>query len=185
MTFLSLFFILSMSMDKKLAKKIDGMAKLDQKMRREVETGGQWNYSIDKKNTGALKKIIRKHNWPTIELVGRKASNNAWLLVQHADYDKSFQKKVLSILNKIIKKNPSSIDKANIAYLTDRVLVAEGKKQLFGTQFYINRKNKLIPRSIRNERNVNERRVKYNLDPIEQYLADAKKYVPPGVKRRR
>lgn len=166
-------------MNKKLAEKINKMAESDQKMRRKVEAGGNWNHDIDKRNTREMKKIIRLHGWPVIELVGKKASNNAWLLVQHADHDKLFQKKVLKILNKIVIRSADSINKTNVAYLTDRILVAEGKKQEFGTQFYLNKKNQLIPRPIRDRKSVNKRRAEYNLDPLEQYLEDAKKYIPP------
>lgn len=168
-------------MNKKLAKKINKMVKLDQKMRQKVESGGKWNYNIDRQNTLEMKKIVELYGWPTIELVGRKVSNNAWLLVQHADHNRGFQKRVLKILNKIIKGNSNVIDKANIAYLTDRILVAEGKKQEFGTQFHINRKNNLVPRPIRDRKNVNKRRGEFNLDPIEKYLKDAEKYVPPKI----
>jgi len=154
------------------------MAAKDQSMRKEVEKGGKWDYSIDKRNTKGMKQIVKNYGWPTIKLVGKRASKNAWLLVQHADHDKPFQKRVLKILNEIMTNSPDSIDKSGIAYLTDRILVAEGKKQEFGTQFCINQKDQLIPRPIRDRKNVNKRREQYNLDPIEQYLEDAKKYIP-------
>ena len=91
-------------------------------------------------------------------------------------------KKCLKLLKDEYNKNPKNIDKANIAYLTDRILVAEKKKQIFGTQFYINKKNKLIPRPIKNKKAINQRRKEYNLEPIEKYIMDAKKYIPPPKK---
>lgn len=43
-----------------------------------------------------MKKIVKKHGWPGISLVGKKASVGAWLLAQHADRDLRFQKNVLN-----------------------------------------------------------------------------------------
>lgn len=62
-------------------------------MRKKAIKTGIWDKKIDKKNTLKIKKIIERYDWPTINLVGKKASKNAWLLVQHADHDVKFQKK--------------------------------------------------------------------------------------------
>lgn len=165
-------------MNKGLAKKIDEMTQRDQDMRLRVQKGGEWDYSIDRLNTEELKNIINKYGWPTINLVGKKASNNAWLIAQHADHDREFQKEVLDILIKIDKEEPGSVSKSNIAYLTDRILVAEGKEQEFGTQFHVE-KGSLSLRPTREIKNVNQRRAEYGLDAIERYIEDAKKHVPP------
>lgn len=164
-----------MNLSKELAK----MFSEDQKMRNNVERGESWNYLVDRKNTARLKEIIAEFGWPTINLVGKKGSRNAWLLAQHADEDRSFQYLALKLMKKIYKKDPSSLDPANIAYLTDRLLVAGRKKQEFGTQFYINNRGKLVLSPLKNPKTVNKRREKYNLGPIEKDLKDAEKYIPP------
>lgn len=159
-----------------LAKIINRMAVLDQKMRKKAAKSGIWDSKIDQINTENMKKIIKENRWPTINLVGKKASRNAWLLVQHADYDKNFQKKCLSLMIKVFKNNPNDIAKDNIAYLKDRILINDGKKQLFGTQFVINKQNKLIPRPIKDIKNLEKRRREYNLPPFSDYLEMAKSY---------
>ena len=123
-------------MNKIIAQKINKMAKVDQAYRRKTSKGARWNFEIDKNNTIEMKEIVEQFGWPTIQLVGKKASHNAWLLVQHADLDYKFQKLVLKMMKKVEKKSSGSIRLANIAYLTDRILVAENKKQEFGTQFF-------------------------------------------------
>ena len=151
------------------------MAKEDQRMRKSAYKTGRWDTSIDRKNTERMKRIIKKYGWPTVQLAGRKASQNAWLLIQHADRDVIFQNKCLKLIEKSYKNNPRLINPANIAYLTDRVLTNQGKKQIFGTQFYRNRNGKFVPRLIRNIRNLEKRRAKYGLTPFRKYQKEFKK----------
>lgn len=165
-------------MNKKLAQKISRMAKKDQNMRKSAYKTGKWNTNIDRKNTEHIKQIIKKYGWPTIFLVGKKASNYAWLLVQHADHDVAFQKKCLKLIEKSYKNNQKSINPANIAYLTDRVLVNESKRQIFGTQFYHNRSGNFVPRPIRDAKNLEENRAKYGLIPFREYQKEFKKFKP-------
>jgi hypothetical protein len=91
-------------MNKKLEKIINKMVEIDQKMRKKAMKTGILNKKIDKKNTLKMKKIIKQYGWPTISMVGEKASKNAWLLVQHADHDVEFQKKCLKLMGSIYKK---------------------------------------------------------------------------------
>ncbi|MEM1009351.1 MAG: DUF6624 domain-containing protein [Myxococcota bacterium] len=75
---------------------------------------------IDTGNTKELKKLLQVHApWFTISKFGKVTSSNAWLLVQHADHDRAFQKQILKVLAKLHKKGESSPQ--NYAYLYDRV----------------------------------------------------------------
>lgn len=165
-------------MNRKIVQKIFQMAREDQRMRKLAYKTGKWDTGIDKKNTKRIKQIIKKYGWPIIFLVGKKASNYVWLLVQHADHDVAFQKKCLRLIEKVYKDNQKSVNPANIAYLTDRVLVNEGRKQIFGTQFYRNRNGKFIPKPIRDIRNLDKRRAKYGLNPFKNYQNEFKKFKP-------
>ena len=131
---------------------------------------------ITDKNTKELKNIVKEHGWPTVALVGKKASYNAWLIAQHSNSDRTFQRKARGMLIKINKSNPGEINKAHIAYLTDRLLIARGKPQKFGTQFKFNKKGELKVRPIENRRSVDVWRRKYNLPPLKDYLDDAKEF---------
>src|SRR5260370_39359132 len=88
---------------------------------------------IDEANTKWLKGIVEKHGWPGTKLVGEPGAYDAWLLVQHADRDREFQKKCLGLMKPLVETG--EVAKGDFAYLTDRVLIADGKKQLYGTQF--------------------------------------------------
>jgi hypothetical protein len=58
----------------------------------------------------------------------------------------------------------------SLAYLTDRVRVAEGKPQLYGTQGEYQPDGKIVPASIEDEEHVDERRQTISLGPIAEYF---------------
>ena len=146
-----------------LQQQILSLVKKDQTMR----SSGQWNSKVDKENTHILKKLIKQYGWLDKNLVGIKGADGVWLLAQHADHDIAFQKKCLALMEDKAKKE--LIPLRHIAYLTDRILVNEGKRQLFGTQFYVNKKGELMPRPIKDKNDLEKRRQIYGLEPFEQY----------------
>ena len=163
-------------MNEELSRKIEIMATEDQKVRHAFLKDGKLIKkvkSVDKRNLLLMKEIINVYGWPTISLVGERVSNLAWLLVQHADSDISFQKKCLSLMKRYLKKN--EVIKSNVAYLTDRVRVSEGRKQIYGTQFYTNPNNNLQPRPIWDIKSINKRRSRIGLEPFSIYKRSVKK----------
>jgi len=121
---------------------------------------------VDVKNTARLKEVVAKHGWPGKSLVGEDGAFAAWLLVQHADADAAFQKQCLELMKPLLEKG--EINKRNYAYLTDRVLVAEKKPQLYGTQFN-SKDGEFIPFPIEDEANVDKRRQAMGLEPLAEY----------------
>jgi len=123
--------------NKILRQKILKMASMDQKARKQFVNNSQNKklakgiYYCDTKNTVEEKNIIKKYGWPIFSLVGKRASDAFWILVQHADRDIKFQKKCLVLLMEAVEDKQAH--PKNLAFLTDRILVAEGKKQEFGT----------------------------------------------------
>lgn len=154
--------------NKKLAEKIIKLAKSDQITRKRFRKSGEWNSKVDFDNTKIIKEIVAKYGWPTIRLVGKKASQFAWLLVQHADHNLAFQKRCLALIKKAYTQDPKSVDLKNIAYLTDRVLVHMGKKQLYGTQLRI-LKTGSVPLPIEDKKNLDARRQSMGLIPFYEY----------------
>ncbi len=84
-------------------------------------------------NAQWLKSVIAEKGWPTRSKVGRDGAKAAWLLVQHADQDPAFQAEVLPLIEQAARAGEA--DRADVALLTDRVLVAQGKPQRYGSQF--------------------------------------------------
>jgi Family of unknown function (DUF6624) len=61
------------------------------------------------------------------------------------------------------------VSQSNLAYLTDRVLLAEGKEQRYGTQCTAI-DGKWKPRPLEDEANVDKRRADVGLPPLAEYL---------------
>jgi hypothetical protein len=137
--------------------------------------------AIDTKLMQQLETIIARHGWPTISLVGKKANLNAFLILQHADL--SYQKKYFPLLKEAAARNEAR--KSDVAMLEDRVLMREGKKQIYGSQLRMNeqtRKLELYP--IEDEENVDIRRASVGLPPLKEYLKHFKlEYTPPKKKQ--
>lgn len=128
-----------------------------------------WKQSqLGRKNRGRLEEIVETHGWPGKTLVGEDGASAAWLLVQHSDADVAFQKRCLALMEAVPKEEVSA---KNLAYLTDRVLVAEQKMQRYGTQMGAN----FEVRPIEDAEHVDARRAEIGLPPLADYVADAKK----------
>lgn len=134
--------------------------------------------AIDKKLLQRLKAILAQYGWPTISLVGKEANGNAFLILQHADL--GYQKKYLPLLKDASDKNEAR--KSDVAMLEDRILMREGKMQIYGSQLRSNEQTgKLELYPIEDEENVDKRRASVGLMPIKDYLKRSfnLEYVPP------
>src|SRR5262245_38111794 len=107
-----------MLMHEVLAQQLLEMAKADKAMREKAIIDDSWDGSLDKKHTVTLKRLVRQHGWPTIPLVGAKASDAAWLLAQHADHDLPFQSYCLELMKGVPVHD---LKQSNVAYLEDRI----------------------------------------------------------------
>ncbi len=123
---------------------------------------------IDAQNTAFMKATVEKYGWPGKSLVGEEAANAAWLLVQHADADRAFQARCLELITAAFEKG--EVTGVQVAYLTDRVLVGQGKKQMYGTQF-VGVGDEMKPAPIEDEANVDARRAKVGLSTLAEYKA--------------
>jgi hypothetical protein len=115
-----------------------------------------------------MRAIVRKYKWPSPELVGRDGSEAALSLVQHAD--QAFQKEILPLVKKAYRSGGRS--GPSYALLLDRVLVGEGKPQVYGTQAKrIEEWNGQEPtlQPIEDEANVDKRRAEVGLSPLSEY----------------
>ena len=159
--------------DKRLGFRLLWMARKDQKARRALVNGTQWNEQIDIENTQTMKHIIAQHGWPGKKLVGSMGAQAAWLLVQHADRDREFQKQCHALMEEAVKNNDARSE--DLAYLTDRICVGDGVPQICGTQW---------EHPIVDPEHVDERRAKMGLPPLSEYLAQSKEMMEK-VKQRR
>lgn len=122
--------------------------------------------SIDRENTQWLKEVVSKQGWPTISDVGENASQNAWLLVQHADGDPVFQLDVLRMMEPLVVEG--EVSSRNYAYLYDRVMLKLTGKQRYATQMWC-QDGKMEPQPLEDPEAVAEQRAAMGLEPFEEY----------------
>lgn len=116
---------------------------------------------IDRRNTARLQELVAEHGWPTAQTAGHDGARAAWLIAQHADHDLDWQRRALEL----IEPHGDPID---VAYLTDRVRVNEGRPQLYGTQFETV-DGRRVPRPIEDPEAVDERRKGLGMRSLEAY----------------
>lgn len=155
----------------RLAKKIKVMAEMDQRARKSAAPykKGFENllvYTVDGIHNKYIHQIIDEHGYPMERTIGREGIKKFWLLVQHQDSDVALQKACLKKCDFAPKER---------AYLTDRVLVSEGKKQKYGTQMKRVAAGFLVPRTIEKGRGVDVRRKQAGLGTLEEYIRLANK----------
>jgi len=121
--------------------------------------------AIDVRLTDHLKRIVAGKGWPTISLVGAEASQAAAVMLVHSP-DHEWQRRLLPHLNKLVQQ--SKIFGSDIAGLTDRILVSEGKQQEFGTQFK-QAEGKMVMIPVKDAKHLEQRRAQYLLPPMSVY----------------
>lgn len=111
--------------------------------------------------------VVERHGWPTPATVGDDGADAAWLLVQHADRQPDFQRRCLELMCALPGRD---VKRSHIAYLTDRVRLAFGRPQVYGTQVEMNG-GRAAPRNLEDPAGVDARRSLMGLGPIADYLA--------------
>jgi hypothetical protein len=100
--------------------------------------------------------------FPTEQTVGREGVNAAWVIVQHVVGDLEFQQQVL---DEIRARNLRWLD-ADVAMLTDKILVGKQAPQIYGSQYGW---------PIADPGHVDERRAQMGLMPLESYNCTMRK----------
>lgn len=146
---------------KNIAEEIIALKNADLGLRDKLVRNGKlfdgYNHEMEalhEKNAEILSNIIDKIGYPTIEKVGKEANEAAWLVVQHSIGKPEFMKKCAVILEKAVAEKQS--DAKQLAYLSDRIAVFEGRAQLYGTQFDWDENGEMNPKMFDDIEKVNE-----------------------------
>ena len=124
--------------------------------------------SVFQANLEWMRVVLAQHGWPGRRLVGDEGSHGAWLLLQHADQDPALQHTALRLLEGAVRSGDASA--RDLAYLTDRVRVAEGRPQVYGTQLEYDSRGCASPRPSEEPAQVDARRASVGLEPVAQYV---------------
>lgn len=148
-----------------LRRELIAMQEADQ-AERTGEAGGAWN---DEARTERLDEILDEHGWPGHELVGEDGASAAWVIAQHSDLDVEFQRRALDLMRDAVEHDDA--DPTELAYLEDRVALADDGRQTYGTQIRCV-DGRAEPAELAEPDRVDELRAEVGLGPLDDYLAE-------------
>ncbi|MGE7138255.1 DUF6624 domain-containing protein [Luteibacter sp. NPDC031894] len=160
-----------------LRKQLSDMAAADQAARSDYFKAAMkpdspsWKkiQDVDRHNLEALKAIFAKYGFPTVAMVGRSGVTATFLLAQHADADREFQKHALELAKSLLERG--ELPRSLYAMLVDRVRLADGKPQLYGTQVKaMDGKVEMLP--VEDPGNLDVRRRSMALEPEAEYRGE-------------
>jgi hypothetical protein len=135
----------------------------------------------DHANTEWLKEIVAKQGWPTISQVGETASQQAWLIVQHADAQPAFQLRALRLMEPLVARG--EVSRRNYAYLYDRVMLKIAGRQKYATQMTCT-DGRRVPLPLEDEESLVRLRREAGLEPLSDYLEQLRRIAgvcPPAL----
>ncbi len=169
------------NMNMPLKRELDSIFEEDQRERRRIdsiqkkfgmqsqEMKDHWKVIMrkDSFNLRRVTQILDQYGWLGRDVIGGQANMTLFLVIQHAD--QKTQEKYLPMMQEAAKQGRA--EPRNLALLEDRVALAQGKKQIYGSQIhYDNATGKYFVAPIEDEVNVNKRRAAVGLEPLEQYV---------------
>lgn len=122
-------------------------------------------------NADRLWDILDEHEqWPGFRLVGVDGEHAAWLIVQLGDVD--LQRRCLDHLELAVEQHDAPA--AHLACLEDRVRMADGRPQVYGTQWIV-AGDRLEPWPVHDPDGVEIRRARVGLAPmaVQRLLVEA------------
>lgn len=119
---------------------------------------------IDAEASAYLERVLDEYGWPTFEMVGRDGAEAAWAIAQHADRRPALQARALTLMEEAVAAGQA--EPAKLAYLTDRVLVARGERQRYGTQFVEDDDGVHRPYPVEDGEPLDLRRARVGLPPM-------------------
>ena len=123
---------------------------------------------VEADNVAWLRSVVAEIGWPGRSMVGSDGADAALMLAQHTGRDHVFQRQCLDLLRRAAEAGEAA--PAQVAYLTDRILLAEGHQQEYGTEL-IGRDGQWLAHRLRDPATVDDRRATLSLGPLADYIA--------------
>lgn len=111
--------------------------------------------------------LYKEHGFPSRKQVDEDIYKAAVVLTLHQPLQN-----LEDIFNDIKKLSTDEVNPKDLAYMTDKILVCKGKKQIYGTQYKINN-GKIEFIAMEHTNNVEQRRKEVGLEPLEEYKKKA------------
>ena len=145
--------------DQEARMKCSGTAEEQMKCFREIAE------KIDVPHTKRLNEMFEKHGFPSLAMVGKEGLEAFMLLVQHAVSDE-IRERVREPMRLAFERKEIPPDRYST--FIDRLLVNQGKPQIYGTNFEM-KDGRLVMSPVEDPAGLNNRRRAAGLPPIEEY----------------
>ncbi len=167
--------------DKKLVAQLDKIYFDDQSTRSQIrpkeekygrdskEMRAFWQVILknDSINQVKVSKILDTQGWPSKNIIGVRGTSTLFFVIQHADL--KTQVKYLPMITKALES--SNLPKRQYAMFYDRLVLRQGKRQVYGTQLAITKESKdpyVLP--LEDAQNVDKRRAEMGLNSMQENL---------------
>lgn len=123
----------------------------------------------DSVNLIKVMKILDEYGWLGADKVGSTGNSTLFLVIQHSDL--AVQVKYLPMMREAVANGNAA--GSQLALLEDRVLLRQGKKQIYGSQIGRNQKTeKYYVQPLEDPDNVDKRRASMGLQPLASYVSN-------------
>ena len=130
-------------------------------------TKGGMNIMVDRQNQVTVVSIFENCGIPDAKIVGKESIYSMFMVIQHAS--RKLREKYIPVFKDQADKGV--LDKGTLALMEDRLLMDQGKKQIYGTQLRMSSTAsgyEVWP--IEDPQNVDKHRAKVGLGPIKDYM---------------
>jgi hypothetical protein len=122
---------------------------------------------VDLTNLGKVVSIIEQCGMPNSQIIGKENLNTIFLVIQHSGLN--YQKEYFPMLKELADNG--DLDWSSLAMLEDRILMGDGKPQVYGTQIQsAMNSNDYELYELENPEYVDKRRKKVGMEPLSEYL---------------
>ncbi len=166
------------SLDPSLVAILDTIYRDDQNIRRQI-IKNEYRHKIeamkallktirekDSLNVVKVKNILDERGWLGPDVIGEQRNKTLFLVIQHAELET--QVKYLPMLKAAVKKGNAKAK--SLALLEDRIAIAQGKPQIYGSQLKGNTIGEYYVSPIMDPEHVAKRRAAVGLGPLADYL---------------
>jgi hypothetical protein len=119
----------------------------------------------DARNLQLITKLLDEHGWPKKSEVGTTGTSTVFLVIQHSNLPT--MEKYFPLAKQAMERG--DLAKPNFALLQDRLLMWQGKPQIYGSQLKGGPDGKMAFHPIEDEAHVDERRAAIGMEPLASY----------------
>lgn len=120
---------------------------------------------IDRANSGRLQRILRRISWSELTALSPRAADQAFSIISHSN-DVAFKRRMIAVFEPLARAHEMPGD--HFAILVDDVAQAEGRPQVYGTNFNC-RDGLFQPNPTEAPDQLNARRAELGMNTIEEY----------------